>query len=180
MPVDACKNFISSSGDVILAGAAAPEELPDPAAAPPPPGPPPGPPEPAVGVARERRPKTTKEIVFAVPGLGDLRWNANARTMTAHCCNRNHQNCRKERTCQEGKTPLQGRPIGFLVRWLQEQDGHPSTHDHVHQHRAHTSQSARQTAWEYFYSLEGGVDFATKYERPRAADEPEEPASFRR
>ncbi|CAE7834440.1 unnamed protein product [Symbiodinium sp. CCMP2592] len=121
--------------------------------------------------------KTTKEDVFHIPGFGSLRYNDKKKTLTAHCLCDKHtdQECRKQRTCLEGHQRGQGRPVGYLTLWLQEQHFHDSAKKHIKESTAHEERAQRERAREYFQALPGGLDFAQKYERQRKEGEPEEP-----
>ena len=62
------------------------------------------------------------ELRFAVPRVGELRYNISSCFYRAHCPNPNHEpDCARRRTAVRGTGRAgQGRPLGLLVHWLQQ------------------------------------------------------------
>ena len=117
---------------------------------------------------------------------GSLRYNAKAKTITAHCEAAAHNQggdskCRKERTVApseraqaKGKT---GRPIGFLVFWLMQSCKFKNCQAHVHELQFAT-RDEREEARRIFNQIEGAEAFSVKAEKACAAGEPAEPILF--
>ena len=103
--------------------------------------PPPPPPPAESRPAAKRRAKGAKETIFSIPGLGDLRFNAKALTITAHCQKHAAEFCRKEKIIKagEGSRVGQGRPIGLLVQWLRDAEQHDGAYSHIKHHTSHVS-----------------------------------------
>ena len=115
-----------------------------------------------------------------VPG-GNLRFYTKKQEIVAHCTEHS-EDCRKARTVKPSSAPSrsgQGRPIGLLVAWLNDPDSHACAQGIS---AAHTRTSVpryqdRLTAREAFNQIPGSSIFA-QHERPRRANEDEEPMSI--
>ena len=89
--------------------------------------------------------------------------------------------CKIERTSRAGRARWKGRPLGFLVAWIQRVDSEDCTRDnHVHCKCAgggawQPSFATRLAAREHLMSLPGGHDLATK-EAPQGSAPSPEPA----
>ena len=92
-------------------------------------------------------------------------------------CDCGHKNCKRERTLMGRKTmsgkKAQGRPIGYLCAWLRGGRGPGINTKALHQGIA-VSREARIDARDAFKALDGAEEWLDR-ERPKDADEPEEP-----
>ena len=70
----------------------------------------------------------------------------------------------------------QGRPIGLLASWLEMAEDFKDASSHSSMRRPTLEQ--RQDARARLEAMEGGVDFALTYERPKRPDEDPEPPSM--
>ena len=129
-----------------------------------------------------RDPNASEEFVLA--GLGCLRYYARRKTLVAVCTRPEHQDCRISRATNASEFTTrnlrgQGRPIGRLVSWLQQQGhaDHPDSRRHIHARCA--SLQLRQEARAYFEGLPDGREFAERVERACRADEEAEPEFIR-
>jgi hypothetical protein len=163
----------------------------DPLPVPPPPFPPPPPPdlvppenegsaeaevEDREVAKKARKTREVTEDIFEVPG-GDLRYNVRTNTIVAHCKFEVHGDCRKNRTCSGGRVGGlggQGRPIGFLMAWLQRQDQHECRQTHVHVPANLVTHADRVAGRHLFMTLPGAQEFS-QHERAKRPDEPDEP-----
>ena len=98
--------------------------------------------------------------------------------LVAHCSNRTHgKKCRRTKICIASADPLragQGRPLGFLVWWLENH--HLPYKDHCALVRGTESDFVeRRLARARLLRHPKGPIFATKVERARNPHEPEEP-----
>lgn len=135
---------------------------------------------------RQARQPTTRNTgiseVFKVGSHGELRYHPVMKVLTAVCNEPDHDDCRRRRTvvASEGtrtKTQKgQGRPAGHLVAWLRSQCSHVSQYSHCHDFKC--TRADRIAAREYLYSLPEGKRFADAVERPKRADEEDEPESL--
>ena len=107
--------------------------------------------------------------------LGSLRHNPRTSTITAWC--EAHESCRKQRTCLAGQKRGQGRPIGFLICWLQDAKTHESQQSHVHASTAGSQLADRQRGRALFLSHTNAATFA-QHERLPKEGEPAEPEVF--
>lgn len=156
----------------------------------PPPMPPPSEPPPAEepeplvppdDPATVFRRKEVAEVTVVVPDLGDLRYNPRTNCITAHCSSGQHGDCRKQRTCKAAASRNvlvngQGRPLGYLMAWLQEQNKHNTCYDHVHY--AQPLERDRVAGRVLFMTLPGAEQFSL-FERNRVDDEADEPSVMR-
>ena len=145
----------SGSTDVIPRAAAAeraaPEQVPE---------------VPRVGAAAR-----TAGVVMVIPGHGELRFYPGTATMAVFC--RRHEcDCRRSSTCAPKKAGSSGRPIGFLVMWLQRAADFENKMAHVHS--SVIRHEERVAARAHFQTLEGWQSFA-EHEKPRADGDPDEP-----
>ena len=144
----------------------------------------PPPPPTAEAKAPPRKPasraKTVHEETYPVyqgkKYIGCLNFNARTNTLTAHCGNEEHGDCRKQRTLKPGNKPGQGRPIGYLVSWLLQGSDFHAAWDHVHGSVV-ASRRQRIDARALFME-QPGSEACAKHERPKTADEPDEPNEF--
>ena len=118
--------------------------------------------------------KTVQEETIQVWSYGELRYNSNTNTIRAFCtCLAHSQPCSKQRSLVAGKRKGQGRPIGYLVAWLRDQDSHASKEEHVWMSGVHKNFDLRLKAREDFSALPGARAWLDK-ERARTAEEPHE------
>ena len=137
---------------------------------------------PAAAKAAPREPvrgriKTVQEETIQIWGYGELRYNSNTNTVRAFCsCAAHAQPCSKQRTLLGGKRQGQGRPLGYLVAWLRDQDNHTSKDEHVWLSGVHNNFDLRLKARQDFSALPGARAWLDK-ERARTAEEPHEEPS---
>ena len=116
------------------------------------------------------------EIVYNLgPGRGSVRYYPVSCTMQAYCP-QHGSDCRKTRTVKPGRQEHQGRPLGFLLSWLQDCANHETKQQHIHEHRKY-AHAVRAAAREEFMQREGAIAFA-EHERARRDNEGPEPLSF--
>ena len=88
---------------------------------------------PAVQVRQQPVSVIQAEVVLEIPGLGKTKWHRKRPDEIEVTCNAHSgEGCKKTKTILEApsKKGPQGRPIGYLVRWLMENensDWRPST-----------------------------------------------------
>ena len=129
-------------------------------------------------VIREPGPRAqgTPEIVFILPGYGDIRYNLTHEFMLANCRRQGHgQGCKRQRTVKLSTNLArlgQGRPIGLLIAWLLQSEQHDSKHSHCA--AGSFSFEARQQARVFFASLPNSADFL-QFERATLPNEENEP-----
>ena len=112
---------------------------------------------------------------FAAPS-GSIVWYAHSQDMTAFCSAPGHVECRKTRTARPGIRPGQGRPLGFLMAWLEK--GHEHVDQQSHVHHCRVTHEERRDGRLLLMQQAGWEEIANK-ERPQRGDEPEEePARF--
>jgi hypothetical protein len=129
------------------------------------------------------RRKEVVEEVLEAPG-GDIRYNPKSNSMTAHCKEPNHGDCRRQRICSGRAASSadavprsgQGRPIGLLLAWLGDQANHDTAESH--KTRGVHLYATRAAARDNFMSLPGAADFC-KHERPKHALETDEPLTIK-
>ena len=141
------------------------------------PPPPPPPPAPALGGAG------IPVGMTAVLPWGRISWYRKGVFETV-CRNRSHGRCvltRKPTAFAAGSAdrPRGGRPLGFMAAWLQLNEHlHTTTGDekakHWEKEAFQLDLETRQRCREALRAAPGGSDLLT-FERPRWADEPEEP-----
>ena len=118
---------------------------------------------------------------FVLPELGRLRHYADRGILSAVCQNKDHGDCRITRsltshplqTDRATKRGGQGRPLGLMTLWLQQQHDFTTRDEHVNRFRPTLQE--RQEARAHFLSLPGGCDWSRAVERPQDDGEPEEP-----
>lgn len=110
-------------------------------------------------------------IHYAVPG-GYLRYYPSSRRFAAHCEVPEHGTCRRMKTANEGPAPAQGRPLGYLMAWL-EDCNYPSQQSHLHSTHS-LSLEARQRGREVLKGF-ASARMLFEVERPQRPGEPEEP-----
>lgn len=109
---------------------------------------------------------------YSVPG-GELRYYPASQRFAAHCENPLHGVCRREKVATGGLRPAQGRPLGYLVAWLERAD--------YQTHRDHLvctkfiSLAERQAARLKLEEAIGANSELFAMERPRRSGEPAEP-----
>ena len=117
------------------------------------------------------------EVVFDVEG-GSLHYYPKNKLIQAFC--KHHAgDCRKGRTilANDGeRRAFQGRPLGFLLSWLQTASEYSDRASHCRLH-VPPGYATRLQAREHFMTLPGASTFAA-YERPRRDGEGPEPAEF--
>ena len=135
-----------------------------------------------VRAAFHRDPDASEE--FQLEGLGCLRYYARSQKLVAVCMRPGHHDCRIGRVTYASEFTTnkfrgQGRPLGRLVSWLQQQnhEGLPDAQRHIHSSSA--TWEVRQAARTYFENLPKGREFAEKVERRQRAGEPAEPEHIR-
>ena len=112
---------------------------------------------------------------FDVPGYGYLNLATQRQSMAAHCLVARHGLCRTNRkVVGQG---LRGRPIGFLVAWLQagpalSPEAHALLALRPEADNPLISLAARTAAREW---AEANVPAALGFERPQRTGEPKEP-----
>ena len=116
------------------------------------------------------------EIRLDIPGRGSVRHNTVLSFFRAVCCR--HPNCNRQRTAEPSEHPSrsgQGRPLGFLVAWLL-QDEHVSAKLRHADSNAPSLQS-RQEARQYLKGLCGHEAYSefAENECPLKDGEAEEP-----
>ena len=115
--------------------------------------------------------RTGQEILrFTVPS-GSIVWYAHSQDMTAFCSTPGHLECRKTRTARAGIRPGQGRPLGFLMAWLEK--GHEHADQQAHVHRCRVTHQERRDGRLLLMQQDGWQEIANK-ERPQRGDEREE------
>ena len=120
------------------------------------------------------RVKTVQEETIKIWDYGELRYNSNTQTFRAFCSCANHvQPCSKQRKLLSGPRPGQGRPVGYLVAWLRDQNKHPDKDSHVWSSVVATNFDVRAKARRDFSALPGAQWWLNK-ERAQTADEPHE------
>ena len=120
--------------------------------------------------------KSGTEVVYDLgPGFGSVRFYPVSSTMQAYCP-KHGSDCRKTRTVKPGRQEHQGRPLGFLLAWLEGCANHGTRHQHIHEHRRYPH-AVRAAAREQFMRREGASAFA-EYERDRRENEGSEPLNF--
>lgn len=96
----------------------------------------------------------------------------------AYCNHPDHERCSRERADWEGRRPSQGRPLGLLVAWLEASHNYASKAEHcefgVHLDLGRR-QAARQALQERGLGGELGAARLLSMERPRRAEEVDEP-----
>ena len=137
-------------------------------------GPPPPPKAPPPFAARGKA-----DVVVVVPGLGAIRYYDKDKRMEATCAVHASERCRLTRGTRVGVDPDYGRPIGFMMLWLQR-----SHLPHVAMKAEHTNPffyallcsaiEDRRAAREALKALPNGPELMA-FERPRRDDEPDEP-----
>ena len=134
---------------------------------------------------RERRPTVRNANVSEVLKIGshgELRYHPVMKVLTAVCNEPDHDDCRRRRTVVASDSSRtknqrgQGRPVGHLIAWLRAQGKHSSQHDHCHDFKC--TRAERVAAREYLYTLPQGKEFADEVERPKRADEEDEPEAI--
>lgn len=104
--------------------------------------------------------------------FGEIRYNERAKTMQAVCRNPGHEDCRKTKTTDPKSKNSSGRPLGFLIAWLEDCFGWDTKLNHVHSCKP--SLESRQKAREWFERNSTNPDFGT-FEKARRPNEPSEP-----
>lgn len=144
--------------------------------------PPPMPPPPAAVVqagGARKKPRSNPEQGVGYPS-GHVAWYASTRNFAAVCCNAQHGRCILTR--RGGPDPAAvstprrraGRPLGFLVAWLHAGPQCETKDDHMNFARLDLSLETRRAHREALRTHPGGPGILA-LERPRDADEPDEP-----
>ena len=133
-------------------------------------------PKATAAASSDGRKKLVTEETFPIWRLGSIRYNPRSKTYSAYCGR--HENCEKTRACNEpgprSSNPGQGRPLGFLLAWLKEQNQRTSAYEHVHSTLAHLQYETRRASRISFRSLPNADHFARR-ERPKRSGEDDEP-----
>ena len=121
---------------------------------------------------------TINRTVFAVPH-GELHFYHLTGKMAAFCGNRDSlhaSDCRKQSSTTPGSKCRSGRPIGYLMAWLQKKDEFDNRASHIH--LCVPSLEDRQQARAAFNALPRSATFAGfEHHKPRPSD-PDEPEQF--
>ena len=137
------------------------------------PEPPPEPPRAFRARARGGVRDVHNREIFDMEDIGQLRYYPSLEVITAFCPLRStlhSPDCRIQRTVRPKKRGA-GRPIGFLVGWLQKADDYSSAWSHIH--GCKPSFEERKQARELFDSLPDSEDFSTFEMPPPEGEEPE-------
>ena len=78
------------------------------------------------------------------------------KELYAVCGCKRHGSCVNTKTCNAGAKKGQGRPIGYLVAWLQAGCRHEGKDQHMPHEVTHED---RVRARHFFYTLPGSIDF---------------------
>lgn len=126
-------------------------------------------PEAALGLRRPGLP----EVAYVLPGNnGEIRYNTNSDVFRALCPY--HEDCHRQRAAFEGRSG-QGRPLGALLRWVQQGDGLPSRQEHM-KLRVDTHENRLRARRELL--LMHNVQTITQYERRQRPGEGIEPLAL--
>lgn len=137
-----------------------------------------------------------KRIAVVVPGFGELVWYRSSPARAefyAYCHSEAHikrpgdadfddpdnvkpRMCRKCRSAKAGSKAFMGRPLGFLMCWLMDQQSHDSSFDHIHLHPQYSFED-RLAARAALLEVDGSGDLFAR-ERPCVGDEGDEPSNF--
>lgn len=112
---------------------------------------------------------------YKVSEHGEIRVNTKNSSMAAHCSQHGCQNvsCRKTQTYNSSsKKPHQGRPVGFLVAWLNAAPQFASKDDHLFHTPAFEARS-RARAELKATGLNGELFALERARRDGEEDEPE-------
>eukprot|EP00959_Pyramimonas_sp_CCMP1952_P032037 672253-Pyramimonas_sp.AAC.1 len=155
-----------------------------PPAPPPPPPPPPPVPPPAGGGGGGGLPA---HIVVLVPGLGRISYydTFDRKYFVANCADPDHVchlPCHTTRVSTPGHKKGQGRPLGWMMSWLERQGGLAAAraatrHDHVHGGWRPTFEE-RRAARERLALLPGGLALIAEEFVPPGQDPGAEPIEF--
>lgn len=125
------------------------------------------------------RPKLVTEDVLVLPGLGSIRYNSRTRVLVAHCDHANHGShvCKRQRSALKAtrttfKSLGQGRPLGLLCAWLQDQENHLDQASHVG--KMFFTFESRKGARDYLKTIDGADRFFN-FERDQGDDPHSEP-----
>ena len=137
-------------------------------------------PEPAADSVKRvvtTRTRSGTEVKLSLGALGSIHYYPKSNTFTAFCAahkNEHSSDCRKSRTSKaSAQRPSQGRPLGFLVAWLQEANQHADKSEHVHV--SHPSLQACRDGRRHLVGLGDDVQEFLAFERPKRSGEPDEP-----
>lgn len=111
-------------------------------------------------------------LYYSVPG-GEIRFYPATRRFVAHCEEAKHGQCRREKLPHGGAYAPQGRPLGYLVAWLLDND-YPSHAEHLAS-TAVIPLEARQAGRDALKAAIGADSPLFAHERCRREGEPEEP-----
>ena len=126
-------------------------------------------------------PPTPRETVRAViPGLGTIIWDKASSEFRCYCTACGHSNnCAKYRRSTESTAnPVQGRPLGYLMAWLELGSGTTEAH---HKDNVYPTPDQRRVARTRLQKLsERYPDIALLFRRERRCrpGEPDEPDFF--
>lgn len=111
-------------------------------------------------------------LYYSVPG-GEIRFYPATRRFVAHCEEGRHGQCRREKLAHGGAYAPQGRPLGYLIAWLLDND-YTSHAEHL-ACTAVISLEDRQAGREALKAAIGADSPLFAHERCRREGEPEEP-----
>lgn len=124
------------------------------------------------------RVKTGTERKLVLPdGIGEVHFYPSQFSMCAFC--RQHERCRKTKTTKPSQTNEgQGRPLGYLIAWLQLGKSEESHWSHVN--ACVPTLQQREEARTLFLMLDADKRAEWEgYERSKRENEPDEPPVFR-